>query len=244
MVIHATRRVNRQTQISGGFDLLATWSSRRPGGYSGCTDPVKGALVPHLPVADRRRQFIEAAIEVIANEGVARATTRRIAQQANAPAASLHYCFDTKEELFQAVFEHGSTDGVRHAGRDIRPGMGLSRAVEAILNGYLEWMLADKNLQQAQYELIFWALRSPTSRHLPQRTYRAYIDATNQLLREASTPEDVGANLEFLSRQIIAVLDGHALQWMALGDGAMTQVIENAIIEIQASLVQTRAAAS
>lgn len=34
------------------------------------------------------------------------ATTRRIAEEANAPLATLHYCFSSKEVLFAAVFEY------------------------------------------------------------------------------------------------------------------------------------------
>lgn len=33
------------------------------------------------------------------------ATTRLIADQADAPLASLHYCYDSKEALFDVVFE-------------------------------------------------------------------------------------------------------------------------------------------
>lgn len=192
--------------------------------------------MPHLPVGDRQQQFIDATIRVIAAEGVARATTRRIAEVAAVPAASLHYCFRTKEELFQAVFEKALSEGPTEAGRRVVPGMGLREGVATILGGYLDWMLVDRDVQQAQYELIFWALRSPRSRHLPKQTYRAYIDATIELLRRAQGEADGAVDLEMLARQLIAVLDGHAMQWISLDDDAMKSVVENAIYEIQATL--------
>ncbi|WP_280447927.1 TetR family transcriptional regulator, partial [Nocardia cyriacigeorgica] len=49
--------------------------------------------------------MVAAAVRVIAARGVDVATTRRIAEEANAPLATLHYCFATKELLFAAVFE-------------------------------------------------------------------------------------------------------------------------------------------
>src|SRR5690349_13291355 len=52
---------------------------------------------------ERRQDFIEATIKVIAEHGVANATTRRIAAAADSPLASLHYVFHTKDELFCAV---------------------------------------------------------------------------------------------------------------------------------------------
>lgn len=190
----------------------------------------------NVSAQDRRRQFVAAAIEVIAEEGVAKATTRRIAEKAHAPAASIHYCFDSKEELFQAVLESSSYEGLQFAGRDIRPQMGLGAAVEAILRGYLEWMLHDRANQQAQYELTFWALRTTSSQHLPQRNYRRYIDGTAQLLREACRPGEESVDIEFLARHLIAVLDGHTLQWITLDDDAMVRMVDKAIAEIQASL--------
>jgi AcrR family transcriptional regulator len=61
--------------------------------------------VARVPSDVRRQQFIDAAVKVIARDGVDGATTRRIAEEAKAPLATLHYCFQTKENLLWAVFE-------------------------------------------------------------------------------------------------------------------------------------------
>jgi AcrR family transcriptional regulator len=189
-----------------------------------------------LSLEQRRWQFINATIEVVANEGVARATTRRIAEVAHAPAASLHYCFHTKEDLLQAVLETSSTAGTQSAGREIRPGMGLARAVEVVMRGYAEWMIANRNMQQAQFELLHWALRSPASRHLPDVAYRVYIDATAELLRKARRDDEAGIDLEMLSRRIVALMDGHGLQWLAMNDDGFAGAIDDAIAEVQSAL--------
>jgi AcrR family transcriptional regulator len=192
--------------------------------------------VAHVPMEERRRQFLDATVKVIAEEGVARATTRRIAEVAGAPAASLHYCYDTKEELFQAVFDHGTTWGLAEAGRDVTRGMGLHAAVEAITRGYLRWMLNSRSLQMVFYELALWAMHNPVNRRHAERSYRSYIDRTIQFLREAKTADDGEADLEYLARQIIATLDGNGLQWMALDDGKMSFMVETAIKGIQCAI--------
>jgi AcrR family transcriptional regulator len=51
--------------------------------------------VAHLPADVRREQFIDAAVNVIARVGVDGATTRRIAEEADAPPAALHGCFQS-----------------------------------------------------------------------------------------------------------------------------------------------------
>ena len=52
---------------------------------------------------------VVAAIEVIASEGLARATTRRIAEAADAPLGSLHYCFRSKDELIESVLARAAS---------------------------------------------------------------------------------------------------------------------------------------
>src|SRR6266704_2712801 len=51
----------------------------------------------------RRTELINAARSVIAKEGVAAATTRRITQEAGLPHGAFHYWFSGKEELFEEV---------------------------------------------------------------------------------------------------------------------------------------------
>lgn len=182
----------------------------------------------HVPVADRRRQFTDAAIKVISAEGVARATTRRIAEAAGAPAASLHYCFKTKEELLQAAFEAGTTDGLVTVGRAVSPGIGLRDGIARIMEAFAGWIRQSPEVQMAQYELTLWSLRSEGSRHLAQRVYRRYIDGCLQLLRECRADGDEDVDLELLAREMIAMLDGHVLQWLALDDHTFERMVDHA----------------
>ncbi|WP_366887893.1 TetR family transcriptional regulator, partial [Streptomyces sp. NPDC005476] len=47
----------------------------------------------------RRQDLVAATVAVIAEHGVKGATTRRIAEAAGCPLASLHYVFHSKDEL-------------------------------------------------------------------------------------------------------------------------------------------------
>src|ERR1700712_2346454 len=57
------------------------------------------------PDDGRRAQLIAAATAVVAREGVAAATTRRIAQEAGVPHGLVHYWFSGKDELLQEVVQ-------------------------------------------------------------------------------------------------------------------------------------------
>ncbi|EPD69497.1 TetR/AcrR family transcriptional regulator [Streptomyces sp. HGB0020] len=184
----------------------------------------------YLPMAKRQREFINAGIRVVAREGVARATTRRIAEEAGAPTASLHYCFANKQELLEAVFDATVSDGMSHVRRLIRPNMGLHTAIQEITRGYADLVRRQPDIQLAFTEMNFWALRQPSSRHLAARAYRLYIDGSVQLLREACMSEDErAADHERIARQIISIVDGAALQFLSLDDGVFEEIVEQGI---------------
>ncbi|NMO02244.1 TetR/AcrR family transcriptional regulator [Gordonia sp. TBRC 11910] len=169
----------------------------------------------HKKADDRRREFIDTAARVIAADGVAKATTRRITEEAGAPTASLHYVFDGKDALLQAVLEQGPIDGQAAGARFVTPGMGLAAGVAALMRGYAGWVVDDVSWQQAQYELVLWAARTPSAKHLPGRVYRSYLDHTAQLLREATRPDDPVIDYQLLATHMLAVLDGLTLQAIA-----------------------------
>jgi len=176
--------------------------------------------VANMSAGDRRRQFIEATVKVVSEEGVAKATTRRIAEVAEAPQASMHYAFENKEHLFQAVLEHQLRNGLAIASEDVQPGMGLRAGAKAITRRYAKWIQQDPHLQLASYELVLWAIRNPASEHLAARTYSSWVESTSQLLGKTVVPTDPKVNLDDLASLICAALDGHTMQWQSIGDNS------------------------
>ncbi|MFE7561552.1 TetR/AcrR family transcriptional regulator [Kitasatospora sp. NPDC057500] len=59
----------------------------------------------HVPAAERRPQLIQAAIDLMAREGVAAGSTRAIAAELGVAQATVHYTFGTKKDLYRAVVE-------------------------------------------------------------------------------------------------------------------------------------------
>src|SRR5579859_1816106 len=56
--------------------------------------------------ADRRQLILEAALDVFAEQGFEGATTKEIAARAGVTHGLIYFYFASKEDLFQAVFEH------------------------------------------------------------------------------------------------------------------------------------------
>lgn len=169
----------------------------------------------HIPTEVRRQQFIDAAIEVIARDGVDGATTRRIAQEASAPLATLHYCFQTKENLLWAVFEF-LADTVR-ADLEERVPQGQSTAsiAEQVLSETLLAAIDRPAANRAQLEIWLWAERNDPEVAL--RLYDMYVEVWRDRLRAAKTPlpDD---EIESLARVLLALVDGLNNQLIAHSD--------------------------
>jgi TetR/AcrR family transcriptional regulator, regulator of biofilm formation and stress response len=170
-----------------------------------------------VPAAQRRRQFIGATIDVVAVHGVRGATTRQIAQAANAPLAALHYCFSSKEELFAEVYE-AQINVVVDLVADQRARVGMAAAAASIIETAITRYVDKKNWTLCNFELEFWA-----QRHRPHDvdagvSYRRYTERVAQILRASARRGDDPSLAEPISGLIAVLLDGIAFQWFVYGD--------------------------
>ena len=91
------------------------------------------AVTKRRPDDGRRAQLIEAATRVVAREGVAAATTRRIAAEAGVPHGLVHYWFTGKDELLEEVVQGmlRQLEAVAVRAASPRPGIGCRRRLRA-----------------------------------------------------------------------------------------------------------------
>ncbi|SEC76005.1 TetR/AcrR family transcriptional regulator [Rhodococcus koreensis] len=171
-----------------------------------------------IPAAERRAELVAAAVRMIAAHGVDGATTRRIAQDANAPLATLHYCFATKEVLFAAVFEH-VTAQYREvlACNDVQGD--VETTARALLRGVMEWYLANPDFGAAIVELISWAQRQEGKQ--AEMVYDEAFATMRPILEAAAT--DAGQSVDpktiaELAYIVSTLSDGFALNWLVFTD--------------------------
>ncbi|SEH01125.1 alpha/beta hydrolase fold [Nonomuraea solani] len=125
--------------------------------------PDPGAvIVTYLAADERRRLIIDAAIEVIAAEGLARATTRRIAERAHAPLGTIHYCFRSKNEMNMLILERARAT-METAFADLDPGDGFEATLRSIVTTYWRWVRDHLGLHLALMELTLWVIRNRKS---------------------------------------------------------------------------------
>lgn len=175
-----------------------------------------------VSVEDRSKQFVEAAARVIAREGVNAATTRRIATEAGAPLAALHYCFRSKEDLFAEVYKHLSSDYARELD-PLPEEAGLDGAVREHMKRVWRRMLAAPHEQVTTFELLLRGqrLKDGADRDgalvVNRGMYDAWVRSTAEIFRagaEASGVEPAVA-VELAARFAVAGIDGISMQHLA-----------------------------
>lgn len=171
--------------------------------------------MPRTRAQKRRVDFIESAVRVIAEHGVDGATTRRIAAEANAPLATLHYYYSSKEELFYDIYEHM----IRTLGEtawSVRPKAGLGRTAATLLRQMMDWYKSESGYSQTQLELFFWVYRQDPA--TARKTYDLAFTMLAARMREGMRPEDDENLIEPLVHAISATVDGMVTQSVAYSE--------------------------
>ncbi|WP_066290268.1 TetR/AcrR family transcriptional regulator [Arthrobacter sp. B6] len=192
----------------------------------------------------RRLQFVEAAARVIANDGLAAATTRRIATEAGANLAALHYCFRNKDELLQEVYAFLSRDYAKALPPVNVAGGGLTDVMRAHAHRIWERMLLNPHEQVTTFELLLRRFREKPESEAAVRAqnrimYEGWIQSTIELFREAAAVagEDIPENLELITRLFISGIDGISMQHLADPDPERSAALVDLLSEGLASLI-------
>ncbi|WP_347107788.1 TetR family transcriptional regulator [Paenarthrobacter sp. S56] len=180
-----------------------------------------------VPAEERRLQFVEAAARVIAQDGLASATTRRIASEADAPLAALHYCFRSKDELLEEVYNFLSRDYAKALDPVPDPGLGLRHMIGAHARRIWSRMLENPHEQVTTFELLLRRYRveavdQPQALLMNRSMYDGWVNSTLELFRNAVTAADepLPSNLEDITRLFISGIDGISMQHLADPDEA------------------------
>jgi TetR/AcrR family transcriptional regulator, regulator of biofilm formation and stress response len=172
--------------------------------------------VARISADQRRQELIEAAFRVMARDGVAAATTRAIVAEANAPLASFHYCFRSKEELLRELTPAIVDRMLEGAVADIKPGRDFREMLRDSIRGVWAVIEATSGEQQVLFELTQYALRNPGLEDLAAWQYERYYETAREYLQ---TLADAGAvewrtPLAVVTRMVVSLFDGLALGWV------------------------------
>ena len=109
--------------------------------------------MPRMPLPQRRQQLVDAAIAVLTREGVSGATTRAIVAEAGTSLSVFHYCFDSKQELLDAVIKSLVGTNVGLAEATFEAGATRRQLIRSGLDAYWSHVTANPDTHLLTYEL-------------------------------------------------------------------------------------------
>lgn len=197
----------------------------------------------------RREQLLDAAVAVIAEQGLARATTRAITDRAGLALGAFHYVFESKDELLEAVAQRvvhdidaSLTDTMDPGPADAEADLVGEELIVAQLRSFLlrAWRAFERSrsLHLAQYELTLHALRDPERHHLAVQQYALLVSRVSELVHGRSDTVSGDAERE-LSRFVVATLDGLLLQWLVQQDDSAAEGRLRRYLDVLPAVVAT-----
>ncbi|TFD88044.1 TetR/AcrR family transcriptional regulator [Cryobacterium lactosi] len=185
-----------------------------------------------IPAADRRSALVRAALRVVADKGVAQATTRAIVADAGMSLASFHYAFESRDELMaeliRYVVEQEATAVLLQPAIEASAGPGepepLRQVLRDGLQGYADHLRQDPLREKAMLELTQYALRAPMMRDLAQAQYERYHALAAAALESAAQRSGSVWLLPVgeIARLVVALTDGLTIAWLVDRNDAAT----------------------
>ncbi|MFF4659098.1 TetR/AcrR family transcriptional regulator [Streptomyces sp. NPDC001381] len=169
-----------------------------------------------MAASDRRAELLEAAIRVMARDGVAKATTRAIVNEAGMTLGAFHYCFASRAHMLELVTETLTERYVADVRNLFAPQRDIRDSVLDSLRAFWKGFEANPGEHQISYELTQYALRNPGFENVAKRQYEIFLRAFGSLLDLAAR----NAGIEWtrpvpvLARYVLSVIDGLNLVWL------------------------------
>jgi AcrR family transcriptional regulator len=175
-----------------------------------------------MSAEERRTALVDAAIRVMTRDGVARATTRAIAGEAEMPLGIFHYAFKSKHELLVRVIQEiaKQSKGDIDAAVLEQPDLQLEELATAGLMAYFDHVVAHPDEHLLTYELTQFALRTEGFEGVAKEQYSYYLQENEALLAALAEIMQIEfvAPLPVVSRFAFSLMDGLALNYLAIGN--------------------------
>jgi DNA-binding transcriptional regulator YbjK len=193
-----------------------------------------------MAAGERRASLVQAALRVIAREGVAAATTRAIVAEAEMPLASFHYAFRSRDELIAELIRFVVDNEASAAAEALSIAGDLRTTIRHGLKAFLDVIASDPLREQAMLELTQYALRTPELSELARLQYDSYHRAAATILEAVAQQFGITwmRPIPQMARILVTLTDGLTLGWLVDRDMAAAEGVLDFAADALASLAQ------
>ena len=186
--------------------------------------------MPRMSITERRQALMEAAFRVIAEKGVAAATTRAIAAEAGMPLASFHYAFESHTDLMGELIEVVATRESEAIDEVFEMRDDLLGSVRMGLQAFISHLVESPGMERAVLEMTMFASRTPTLEHLAPQMYARYRAIAVRMLEKAEAAGYTwSVPREDIAFQIVTITDGLAMTYLVDHDEASVRRAADAL---------------
>lgn len=173
-----------------------------------------------MTLAERRQKLIEAALAVIAQQGVPAATTRAIAAEAGMPLASFHYAFESHQALMSEAMETLDRLERQHCEALALTGSTVPEMVSGMLESHLSDVVERREVYLSRWELCDHALRTEGLQERPAqwRQHRLELIADKVAAHSAQLPDLASRDPRGLAEALLVMCDGLTMRYLATAD--------------------------
>ncbi|MEO7131644.1 MAG: TetR/AcrR family transcriptional regulator [Dermatophilaceae bacterium] len=163
--------------------------------------------------AERREQILRAVCEVVSEKGYKSLRVADVAKRAKISSGSVHYYFETKDDLLQAAFEWNFAHSLERRASILGSG---ANALDR-LRLYVDSFLPNEKETTASWhvwaELWVAALHDPVLRELNERVYGEWRAMIVEIIRIGQAEGViVEGDPVLLANALISTIDGLAIQ--------------------------------
>lgn len=166
------------------------------------------------PQEQRRKEIVQATMDLTAEEGIKRVTTQAIADRIGIAQATIFRHFKTRDDIFSSVIGWIA----ENLSKAILSGTNPNDPADERLRKLLQSQLTFINKHRAIPKVLFsdlLHLESPKLKALLQELMNGYISRVSQLLQEGKDTDIFREELDVdqVARYIAALIQGLVLRW-------------------------------
>lgn len=174
-----------------------------------------------MAVDQRRKLLVDAALDVVKRDGVAKATTRAIVEQAGMPLGAFHFAFESRDELLGAVVEAVAQADRLATEPALTTADGGAGSLEQLLRDgierFVDYLESDPYAELAFLELMLHGARQDLDDKADRDRYSVTYATPEYLLARAAaaTQQRWTVPLREVARLLVGALDGLTIAWLA-----------------------------
>lgn len=187
-----------------------------------------------IPAQDRRKALVDATIRLIAREGIGATSTRAIAAEAEMPLSSLHYVFDSREQLIALAVNSIAVDVRLRFDINAIDFSSVEEAVRSAFGQRLQFVNEHPDMTLAAYECLLYATRTEELRDLGPRRWGEDVLLIRFLLEVLCVRKRLRLKVssESLAVMVLTIIEGILFAWTKTRDTATALAGVDAIVAV------------